>query len=359
MSDDLWRVIDLKAQDPYVIHSVYEAVAYSVSEGASPPTLILIHPAKPYVCVGFHQIPREEVDFQRCVEDNVPVVRRQIGGGTVYLDGGQQFYHVVTRYEAQPLQRFFEKHLEPIVKLYRDYGVKAEYKPLNDIVADGRKISGNGAARIMDAMVLVGNVILDVDASRMVQYLRVPSEKFRDKLVKSMGEWVTSLRRETGFTPVREEVKKRITELFTEALGVSFTPSHLTGMEAEAMQKVRVKLSSEEWLNAWEDEHRPLIEARRVKVKAGLEVVEVSRKGRKLLKALAELKGDRIYTIMLSGDFFVFPRGEELRRLEKALEGLRVCVEDVKPVVEEFWRGSWLEGLTCEDVIQTILSLKP
>ena len=66
----------------------------------------------------------------------------------------------------------------------RDLGVPARYRPVNDIVTEaGRKISGTGVAEIGDSVVLVGNLIADFDYETMVRVLRVPDEKYRDKVL--------------------------------------------------------------------------------------------------------------------------------------------------------------------------------
>ena len=63
----------------------------------------------------------------------------------------------------------------------------AEYKPVNDIIANGRKVSGNGAAEINDMVVLVGNFILEfANYETMSKSLRVPDEKFRDKVFETL-----------------------------------------------------------------------------------------------------------------------------------------------------------------------------
>jgi len=102
------------------------------------------------------------------------------------------------------------------------------YKPVNDVVINGRKASGNGAAKLHNSMVLIGNVILDFNAEEASKILRVPDIKLRDKLVKSMKEWVTSLKNELGYTPSREEVVERLKESFESELNVDLVESYLT-----------------------------------------------------------------------------------------------------------------------------------
>ena len=69
---------------------IYHALPRLDMEG-----LILVAPAEPYVCIGYHQDVTQEVDLDYCQAHDIPVFRREVGGGAVYLDGNQLFYQVV------------------------------------------------------------------------------------------------------------------------------------------------------------------------------------------------------------------------------------------------------------------------
>ena len=142
--------------------------------------LNLLSPASPYVCIGYFQDVEQEVDLDYCRAHNIPVFRREVGGGAVYLDGEQLFYQLVIRknHPLVPKEKgeFYWKFLQAPIAAYRALGIPAEYKPVNDIIASGRKISGNGVAEIGDYIVFVGNLIVDFDYETMVRVLR----DFRD-----------------------------------------------------------------------------------------------------------------------------------------------------------------------------------
>ncbi len=148
--------------------------------------LSLVSPATPYVCVGFHQDASQEVDLDYCKANGIPVFKRDLGGGAVYLDGGQLFFHLILHRDnpAAPKRReaFYQKFLQPVVNVYRQIGISAEYKPVNDVITGKRKISGTGVGEIGDCVVFVGNLILDFDYQMMSRVLNVPDEKFRDKV---------------------------------------------------------------------------------------------------------------------------------------------------------------------------------
>lgn len=195
-----WRLLDLGRVEPLKAQTFYEAVAHAVDLGRAPNTIILVQPSKPYVCIGFHQAIESELDLEYCRENNLRIIRRGQGGGAVYLDDGQLFCQVIARKTSPSIPRstesLFEKMLEVTVYVYRMLGLNAVYKPINDVTVNEKKISGNGAGDYGEnTVILVGNIILRLNYEGMCRVLKVPSEKFRDKIAKSMKEWVTSIER--------------------------------------------------------------------------------------------------------------------------------------------------------------------
>jgi hypothetical protein len=78
---EYWRLIDLCEAEPYTAQAFYEAVAEAVHRGVSPNTLILVQPASPYACIGYHQDLEREMDLDYVEEAGLPVIRRSQGGG--------------------------------------------------------------------------------------------------------------------------------------------------------------------------------------------------------------------------------------------------------------------------------------
>ncbi len=136
-------------------------------------SLCLVSPAIPYVCIGFHQDVIQEVDLEFCRTNNIPVFRRQVGGGAVFLDGNQLFFQLILKHDnslvPKRINAFYRKFLQPVIEVHRRIGIPAEYKPVNDLVVQNRKISGSGAGEIGDCIVFVGNMILDFDFELMSQ----------------------------------------------------------------------------------------------------------------------------------------------------------------------------------------------
>ncbi len=358
-----WRLLDLGGLEPYRAQALYEAVALTVGNGISPNTLILCHPVEPYVCIGYHQELRKEVDIDFCRVKHLPIIRRSQGGGAVYLDSNQQFYQVVAK-RNDPLvpadvEVFLKKFIRPTIHTCQKLGLHAEYKPINDVVIRNRKISGNGAGELGGSAILVGNIIMDMDYDCMSRVLRVPSEKFRDKLAKSMSEWVTSLKREMGSIPSAADLKRLLVEGY-EDIGIRFTAGQLADEEERIYtQEIKPKHLSSEWLNQPIQRHQTLVDTRAVRVSGMREIRESTHKVRKLIRITAEILSGRILDILISGDFFVIPENA-LPKLEQSLVGASLEQDELKKRVDEFYEETNVQtpGIEPQDFVDAIMRLE-
>jgi lipoate-protein ligase A len=298
---------------------IYHAMADLGREG-----LILLSPASPYVCIGFHQNAAQEVDLAFCREQGIPVFRREVGGGAVYLDGGQLFFQLVLRADdpriPAPREVFYRTFLAPVVELYRRTGVPAVYKPINDIIAGTRKISGSGVGEIGPCIVFVGNLIVDFNYERMARVLKVPDEKFRDKVHKTLVENLSTLRRELGDAGAAAWSEERLNALLVEEFGKllgPFEPAAVDPELRERMGALRSAMMSEEWLI----QRRGRGAEREVRIRSGVRIVHRVHKAKGgLLRADFELNEGRCFGASISGDFFCYPP-EAVGWIEAALEG--------------------------------------
>jgi lipoate-protein ligase A len=360
VTTETWRLLDSGGLDPLEAQCLYEAVALAIDRGQAPSTIILCYPAEPYVCLGFHQELEKEIDVKFCRKKGLPIIRRAVGGGAVYLDSGQQFYQIVVS-EDSPLvpsevDKFFEKFLQPTIHVYRALGVPAVYKPINDVVVNGRKISGNGAGKIGKAAVLIGNIIFDLNYDAMAQVLKVPDEKFRDKLAKSMQGWVSSLKRELGYTPAIDQVNQLLIEGYKK-IGIKLVPGVLSEKEKKIfVREVKSKHLSKEWLYMPEFRHPELGRTRVVKVAENVRVVETSYKAKKMIRVTMEIAFDKIRDILISGDFFMIPE-EALSRLEETLIGLSIDRDEILNRVKQFYDKVRVQisGIEPADFVEVIM----
>lgn len=316
--------------------------------------LNLLSPSSPYVCVGYFQDVEQEVDVAFCRKEGIPIFRREVGGGAVYLDGEQLFYQLVIR-KDNPLvpagkEAFYRQFLQAPIAAYRALGIPAEYRPVNDIVANGRKVSGNGVAEIGDYIVFVGNLIVDFDYDMMARVLKVPDEKFRDKVFKTLNENLSTVKRELGSAPPREELWDLLAAKFMELLGPLEIQTTIDAEWRAKADELATRMLSDEWLF----QKRRAGASREVKIRSGVQVRQKMHKAPGgLIRATSEVQDGVIASVSFSGDFFFYPQ-EQLAALEAALEG--VAEAEVESVIARFYaeRGVESPGVTPADLARVV-----
>jgi lipoate-protein ligase A len=342
MAQEVCRFLDLGPTEPVSTQVIYEAVALARKSGDVPDTLIVCWPRKPLVCIGYFQEVDKELDVAYCVKRKIPIVRRILGGGAVYLDSNQVFYQIVGRRGDNiipaDIEAVFRKLLEAPIRTYKEMGIPAAYRPINDIEVEGRKISGNGAAEVDGIAILTGNIILDFNYDEMTRILRVPDEKFRDKLAKSLRERLTTIKREIGHAPDHEKVKMSLLKNFEETLGVKFVCGPLTKVENDLLNKLmKGKYLSRKWTYENSSRHAALLSPRIVKVSGRTSVGEgIYKSAGGLIRVTAEFAENKINEILISGDFTFIP--PKIPELEKSLFNADVSEKNLSAVVEEFYR---------------------
>ncbi len=189
-----WRVIGLKENDAFTNMAIDEAVCEAVGAGKSLATIRFYKWKPSAVSIGYFQSMNDEVDVEKCSKLGVDIIRRRTGGGAVYHDNeGEITYSVVVPERELNLGITESYHMICgwIVKSLGLLGIKAEFKPINDIIAGGKKISGNAQTRREGAVLQHGTILYDVDVDKMFSLLKVTDEKIRDKMIATVKERVT------------------------------------------------------------------------------------------------------------------------------------------------------------------------
>ena len=319
--------------------------------------LVIVSPKTPLASIGYFQDAEQEVDLQYCKELGIPFMRREVGGGATYLDENQIFYQLIWRKDnpkfPKAIHDIFPWFSEAPVETYRKFGIQAEYRSINDIITkEGRKIAGEGGGNIGECMVFVGGILLDFDYKTMSRILKVPDEKFRDKVYKTMEENLTTMKRELGRIPAREEVVKVLKEKFEKMVG-KLEPSSLNSEILEKMKQIESWMSSEEFLF----KKTPKI-PKGVKIREGVELFYGLHKAKGgLIRTVEEISEGRIEEITLSGDFTFYPK-ERLDGLERTLEKVPLEEDQIIEKVETYYGEKRIEspGVESKDFASTILN---
>lgn len=236
------RVIDFGRVTPLRSQTAWHAVAYGVSEG-QPATLSFARPSAPYVCVGYHR-DLAEVDQEYCRANDLPVYRRMVGGGPVYLDDGQLFFQICLPVSAVPAARMdaLRLLLAPAVTAFRAVGVDAELDQDLEICVGDAKICGHGAGQIEDAVVVCGNLIEKFDHERATRVLGLTDPDQRTETLRLMRRYVAA-------TPVDAPAfKAAMVDAYAAALGLNPVPGDLSPGEHDQIAALDDQFTSGEWL---------------------------------------------------------------------------------------------------------------
>jgi lipoate-protein ligase A len=347
------RVVDLGLVDPIRSQSVYHAVGYTFRSGTLP-TILLVSPTTPYVSIGFHQDAEREVDLDYCRSAGLPVIRREVGGGAVYLDQHQVFTQWIFPRELVPLrlEERFAWYVRPLVETYRRWGIEATWRPINDVHVRGRKIGGTGAASIGEAEILVGSLMLDFDTRQMARVLKVASEKMRDKVFESLEEYMTTMHRELGTLPDRDAVVETYLECCAAALGAEIEFGTLTPEEEAMAAELDERFASEEWLY-----QKGGLRQSGIKIHADVHLHEAALKvPGGLIRVIVRTHRGRIDDISISGDFTLLP-ALGLAAIEQAVRGLALRREELTARVRDVYRALGLQspGVSPDDFAAAIL----
>jgi lipoate-protein ligase A len=247
-----WRLLVQGASSAAENMATDEAILRHVTANESPCTLRFYTWNPSAVSIGYFQGIEQEVNLDVCREHHVAVVRRLTGGGAVYHDrDGEVTYSISIKasYPGIPAKVLdsYQVLCAGLLKGFAYLGLAAEFKPINDIVVNGKKISGNAQTRRYGGILQHGTLLCKVDPRLMFALLKVPDEKIRDKLIQTVEERVTSVERELGNVD-RDIVIKAMIKGFTDALAVELISGQLSTSEMALAAQIKAeRYANQSW----------------------------------------------------------------------------------------------------------------
>jgi lipoate-protein ligase A len=246
-----WRLLPMRIDGSFMSMAIDESLLKLNSQGKSPNTIRFWRWLPSTVSIGCFQRAELEVDFEAARRHDIGIVRRITGGGAVFHDyGGELTYSVVCVDGCVPADIIESYGLicGGLVSGFRRLGLKAEFKPINDVQVDGKKISGSAQTRRWGSVLQHGTILVDPDVRLMFELLKVSPEKISDKFISSVYDRVTTVALELGQKPTFDEIRNAMIDGFAESLGVQLVEGDLTQEELWLAGALKPKYASDEWL---------------------------------------------------------------------------------------------------------------
>ncbi|MBD8033895.1 MULTISPECIES: lipoate--protein ligase [Solibacillus] len=176
---------------------------------------LLFYINQPSIIIGKNQNTIEEINTDYVEKNGIIVVRRLSGGGAVYHDLNNLNFSFLTKDDGNSFSNY-KKFTQPVVDALAKLGVNSELSGRNDILAEGKKVSGNAQYSTRGRMFSHGTLMFDLDIDAVVNSLKVKQDKIESKGIKSVRSRVANI---VDFLPEKITVEEFRMEILKSIFG--------------------------------------------------------------------------------------------------------------------------------------------
>lgn len=209
----------------------------------------------PSIIVGKHQNTLAEINHDFVNKYNIPVIRRISGGGTVFHDSGNVNFTFITN-SSHGKAINFPLFLHPVIEVLHKLGIPAVINPRNNIVINNKKISGTAAHFSKNKVIHHGTLLFNSSISDINRAIKVDSQKYSDKSIKSVRSPVTNiydyLTEKIEIGEFMKLLEKKIKQAFAIKTNYSFKEEDIKKIE----QLSEIKYRTWEWNYGYSPNYR-------------------------------------------------------------------------------------------------------
>ena len=266
---------------------------------------------EPTVVVGKYQNTSGEINADFIERNSINVVRRITGGGSVYHDLGNINFSFISKYLDEELLDF-NKFTVPVIYSLDKLKIHAELSGRNDILIDGKKISGNSQHIYKDRILHHGTLLFDSDIENVMKALHVDEDKIISKGIKSIRSRVANIRDYLDSDMAVEEFKKILLRSVFEYSNSLVIEYKLSGRDVAEIKSI-MKNKYETW--GWNYGESPRGNYRNSKRFKGGKI-EVSLNIEKGLIEECKIQGDFLGTL-------------DICEIERKIRGIRYEIHEI------------------------------
>ena len=260
------------------------------------------------VVIGKNQVIENEVNLDFLKENHIDVYRRPTGGGCVYADHRNTMFSIVTKRANKEFT--FKTYLSKIIDSMKLLDINIEFSGRNDLLFEGKKISGNAFLQNKYGMLMHGTFLYDCDLETMVRAISPSDEKLVSKGIDSVRSRVTNLKPYLrGLT--QEQLIKHFENTLTNQTYI------LNDQDIKEIHKIAKKYETKEWIYKKQPAYTKILKKR---ISGGLFEIKL------------DLAEGMIRNLAIQGDFF---DKKQLLEFEEKFIDLPYDKENISRILEE------------------------
>ena len=283
---------------------------------------------EPTVIFGRNQLIANEVNVEYCREHGIAFYRRRSGGGCVYADHDNIMFSYITR--SDEVQTTFTRYTSAVAEMLCGLGLNASASDRNDVLIDGRKVSGNAFYHIPGRSIVHGTMLYDTNMEHMLNAITPSREKLTSKGVESVRSHITTLSEHLSMDI--EDFKLHVRRTLCDG------EICLTADDVAEIERLTLPYLDPSFL--WGND--PSCEVKRGGRIKGVGSIHVN----------VKLKHDAILDLQLTGDFLPLCDAREAM-LDKLL-GVKLEASDLRDALDGCDAGHWILNLTNEELIKLL-----
>ena len=231
-------------ENPWFNMAFEEALARIVSVGVIEEPCLRIWRNREAIVIGYMRNVEDEVNVELANKWGIPIIRRFTGGGAVYHDLGNINYTIVIKPREKiekPINYIYSKLLNGILLALRKLGLNPYVENVNDIVVNGKKVSGTAATLFWNIAFLHGSLLVNTNLEKLRRVLKIPPRSRSARKVSPVKYRVENISSFLGKVSIKEVIENIISsyEKLFKAEAYLDKPSNLELKLADILFKKR------------------------------------------------------------------------------------------------------------------------